>query len=1580
MKKFVFKKFIFALAVMSIFFACKGPQQVEDLMLFQAEVEPVPGGVISLEQSRFAVGSTVKVTVTPDKGMKLTEGSLQYSIEGKPSVKINEGNKRFSMPASSIVVQAAFESEEEIGIDVEEFSFAGYAQVPVQYYGTFVETPYWESSDPRVFEVTEGFEQSLLPRIEAREGGEAELIVIRDGYSASAKITVSPYSFKTELLDSGGVRAGVLGFSDHTAMKSEKIEMLDIPQYINGNVVCGVSNSAFENLQIYGLKLPETLESVGEFSFADTEISVVELPANVTSVGDGAFRGAPVSTLTIKNPTPTQMELTSDAFDDTLETIFVPFEGRGDYRFSEDLNDFTKLVVAEGGHYGKIILDENVTSAGHSINFYAGSQLSEPVTNANFGERVLIQAAPARGFVVKEGSVAVRTMSGDAIKVTNNVFDMPNSNVIVTATFVMDGGNFKYELTGPGVRGDDEMRTVYTAVDQWGTISVGAITEYKVNEMPVKGRVVTVGSHTNYELDGTVRVFDETNGTELKVLKDDKGVSFYGPIVGENPENTILKMKASFKWKSDTLYVLLSKTKRVEISKPKARNSLFVSVASDLVAKDGSSFDFVSDQAGYVFDGLWSADYRRQYFDRNMQPRSERWFPSDTISSDFTESNGYYATVTKNTLVPKFVPTSYKLTFLMGSPDGKDGLNHDTDSLGTITVKYKSNVMDSLANPGAGNASAYLPTYYPYGDYVFAGFYFVDPGDVTTGREPRSEVMMYDKSGVCVLSNEDKIWKIANDTDLIGKWVPNSVVLRFHSNFPETDPTFAASEAGNSKNKYSGFVSAIEGVVALANVDQTLPAVGISLVSRVSHTTYIYSGSGDSGTLSEKVDSVYIQNPFYRLKGFTLSPEYKEGDVFYYVPNEAGTDVVVGSVSVTEESGTIKSMARKLSIELLRIPGAENKFKKQLDLYAHWEFLPTEIKVGSEYEHDEETRTITMKGETLENRVYIWQGAELPMASKAGESNVYAVLGKAGTVHDWVGVNSSPLAVRYVDSNKHGDDDKRNGDVTLYIPKGVTLRLEGGQLGKYPNGNLNDLGFKAYDAEKNFGAGAAAFHLPSGARLRLIGYGTLEVKGGRPYVPIAAARDLPVHGDGGTWEDWINHDGGQNQKKINDGFAPVVDIFDADGDGFPLRSDKNNQSAKNYMETLDQFFRYYRYRLSRPDRMASPGRMVNGLALPPFENTLLYSGSPGQTNRRNSGGWGVGLSKEHGGTFGGRGGRGLGGWGAGIGGHGGRGGIESGFGGVAVEKGGADHTVENEIYAASTYGGSNGVKVPIFGSGDFDDKNVDRSLYSERGKKGSSGEPGGNAGTLTVDDGVSVLAIVGDGAFDEIYVYDYQSLPVIGGKNEPTKVTAEGYTDKVYAKAFPVVEDGPLVVKITDVIKGGGQGYGLNWGGGHRDAPGSSGGGGGGQGGFGAPIGGGGGGGGSGGGGAKAPRIGTTLAGSKAHGEEGIGGNLISGSGASLSDHYYFDGRSGKSIGYGASGGEGGTTQKLDGRTRVYAHEDCTAKGGKGGDGGKAGTTGVTTWNSSGMFRVKIFDNAEREYNTEAAISYFKDFNKRAGG
>ncbi len=79
----------------------------QDDSLFSITVSTNLGGVVTVEPTRAGEGEIVTITVTPDKGSRLVENSL--SVNGK---FIDEYT--FEMPASNVIVEAQFESVEEV--------------------------------------------------------------------------------------------------------------------------------------------------------------------------------------------------------------------------------------------------------------------------------------------------------------------------------------------------------------------------------------------------------------------------------------------------------------------------------------------------------------------------------------------------------------------------------------------------------------------------------------------------------------------------------------------------------------------------------------------------------------------------------------------------------------------------------------------------------------------------------------------------------------------------------------------------------------------------------------------------------------------------------------------------------------------------------------------------------------------------------------------------------------------------------------------------------------------------------------------------------------------------------------------------------------------------------------------------------------------------------------------------------------------------------------------------------------------------------------------------------------------------
>ncbi len=90
------------------------------IIILEAEVttytvtvdENITGGSVTVEPAEGVEDTTVTVTVTPDSGKQLVEGSLKYTMDGSSytTITATEGVYSFTLPASGVTVTAEFEN------------------------------------------------------------------------------------------------------------------------------------------------------------------------------------------------------------------------------------------------------------------------------------------------------------------------------------------------------------------------------------------------------------------------------------------------------------------------------------------------------------------------------------------------------------------------------------------------------------------------------------------------------------------------------------------------------------------------------------------------------------------------------------------------------------------------------------------------------------------------------------------------------------------------------------------------------------------------------------------------------------------------------------------------------------------------------------------------------------------------------------------------------------------------------------------------------------------------------------------------------------------------------------------------------------------------------------------------------------------------------------------------------------------------------------------------------------------------------------------------------------------------------
>lgn len=171
---------------------------------YTVDVEECEGGTISVSQSPALPGNIIDLTVVPDEGMKLKEGSLKYT-DGVEEVSISETS--FVMPESDVTIFAEFVAATEAALTAKNIVMVG-EEYKVTYELKDVGGIYAQditlNFDEEVFDFvdaqpatddTEIVETTLL------EDGKLRVIAVNDG-GISGNLEVINFIFNPKDMDS----------------------------------------------------------------------------------------------------------------------------------------------------------------------------------------------------------------------------------------------------------------------------------------------------------------------------------------------------------------------------------------------------------------------------------------------------------------------------------------------------------------------------------------------------------------------------------------------------------------------------------------------------------------------------------------------------------------------------------------------------------------------------------------------------------------------------------------------------------------------------------------------------------------------------------------------------------------------------------------------------------------------------------------------------------------------------------------------------------------------------------------------------------------------------------------------------------------------------------------------------------------------------------------------------------------------------------------------------------------------------------------------------------------------------------
>lgn len=152
-------------------------------------------------------------------------------------------------------------------------------------------------------------------------------------------------------------------------------ETIDIPNKITDETgstynVTKIGRTAFyNNNTLYNIKLPETLQSIGDSAFYYTNIQEITLPASLTEIGKWAFYSCYNLYNVYVECTP--VDISSGCFS-YYRTLYVPSEYENQYRAATGWKSFS-TIIAKDFAYGDFLL-KKLTEETVSITKYTGTQ------------------------------------------------------------------------------------------------------------------------------------------------------------------------------------------------------------------------------------------------------------------------------------------------------------------------------------------------------------------------------------------------------------------------------------------------------------------------------------------------------------------------------------------------------------------------------------------------------------------------------------------------------------------------------------------------------------------------------------------------------------------------------------------------------------------------------------------------------------------------------------------------------------------------------------------------------------------------------------------------------------------------------------------------------------------------------------------------------------------------------------------------------------------------------------------------------------------------------------------------------
>ena len=701
----------------------------------------VSGGKLSVSSSTFQVGDTVAVTVTPNEGMKLKDGSLMYKF-GNDSIPIRRNS--FFMPSGQVQLTAEFIPENNTEIILKTLPrdsviFMGSVTLDFQIKSRVDDISVeWHLENPDMAEIIPMDEYGTRIALKQLQHGSTNLV----GHSGDGAQKVVEITILDNILtyQNNGVITG-------PTPKFHGGELI-IPDFVNGVPVTGIKEKAFADRGITAVRLPESLVYVEAEAFVGNKIVSIEIPSSVEAVGLDAFSNCGLTTIYCSSAMADKTWLGINAFGESVEQIIVMDGTVSPFRTTVNWNEYLGFIT---GMDSKAIVTRQIS--GGSLVFKCDGV---ETTYASPEEIVNIDIIPEEGWQYIAESVTVKDELSSSVEVRTSedgllYFTMPDSIVSVTAEFEKVSLSYSVQHRGPVAENSNVID--YGKAGAWGNVSMKLADD-------LSKLTITPIPNPGYKLAGVSVVNSETFHTYTDITQE-SNIFVVTLEQGTFTAHSTLSIIAI--WDAVIVDILFK-----DIGGEKTVHTTKVRYSGDL--KD-ATFPAIPIKEGYEFSGYYTAPNGSGecFIDNEMKAVVTKFTPG-TYSSETNSVNLY----------PGFTPKTYKLTLLLGSP--KNVMN-DKQFERTYpkadTVIYQLTVTYGKPIPSIHSDFSVYRNEYPLDD--FAGFY-------GHGKQ------YFDRNGTPLISN----WDIPTDTVLEGVWNPKKVTLKFHYDSRSDDGSFYKPEILNS--------------------------------------------------------------------------------------------------------------------------------------------------------------------------------------------------------------------------------------------------------------------------------------------------------------------------------------------------------------------------------------------------------------------------------------------------------------------------------------------------------------------------------------------------------------------------------------------------------------------------------------------------------------------------------------------------------------------------------------------------------------------------------------------------------------